>query len=71
MSEYFRKYIKKEAFPVQPSNIRFRTGFRNTVYEALRRRTWRETDSENEWDIIWADKEWIHDVMDHIHLTST
>jgi len=31
MSEYFRKYIRKELYPVHPSTIKFKTNFKNTV----------------------------------------
>ena len=68
MSEYFRKYIKRENYPINPGSIRFRTSFKNTVLEALRRRTFKETDAELDWDIIWGDKDWAHEIMDHGHL---
>ena len=68
MTEAFRRYIKKELFPVHPSQIRFKTNFRNTVYEAMKNRGWKETEAETEWEIHWADKEWIHEHMDHVHL---
>jgi tubulin polyglutamylase TTLL9 len=68
MSEYFRKYIKKENYPVHPSNIRFKTNFKNCIYEALKRRTWKESEGDMEWDIMWSEKEWIHEVFDHVHL---
>jgi tubulin polyglutamylase TTLL9 len=41
MSDLFRKYVKKEHYPVHPSNIRFKTSFRNCIYEA---RGWREVE---------------------------
>jgi len=34
----------------------------------LKARGFRETDSELDWDFFWADKEWIHEFMDHVHL---
>lgn len=37
--------------------------------EALRRRTWKEVDQETDWDIYWAEKEWIHEVFDNAHLS--
>ncbi|CAD8194182.1 unnamed protein product [Paramecium pentaurelia] len=67
MSEYFRKYIKKENYPNHFSNIKYKTSFRNCILEAFKRRNWKETDGDD-WDIMWAEKEWIHEVMDHIHL---
>ncbi|CAD8192456.1 unnamed protein product [Paramecium octaurelia] len=69
MSEYFRKYIKKENYPNHFSNIKYKTSFRNCILEAFKRRNWKETDGDD-WDIMWAEKEWIHEVMDHIHLQS-
>ncbi len=45
MSEYFRKYIKKDQYPCHPSGIKFKTNFKNTVLEACKRRQWKETDS--------------------------
>ena len=45
MSEYFRSAIKKEHYPVHPSTIKFKTHFRNTIYEALKKRTWKEVES--------------------------
>ena len=68
MSELFRKYIKKENYPVHPSNIRFKTNFKNCIYEALKRRGWKESEGDMEWDIMWSEKEWIHEVFDHVHL---
>ena len=68
MSEYFRSFIKKEHYPNPPNTIRFKTNFGNKVYDVMKKREWKETDNDLEWDIIWADKDWIHDVMDYIHL---
>jgi hypothetical protein len=48
--------------------IRFRTTLHNTVYNVFKSRGWKETDSELDWDIFWADKEWIREVYDHVHL---
>ncbi|CAD8139408.1 unnamed protein product [Paramecium octaurelia] len=67
MSEYFRKYIKKEHYPSHYSNLKFKTSFRNCILEALKRRQWKEVEGDD-WDIMWAEKEWIHEVMDHTHL---
>ncbi|EGR26940.1 tubulin tyrosine ligase, putative [Ichthyophthirius multifiliis] len=67
MSEYFRKYIKKENYPIHPNQIKFKTTFKNCILEALKKRQWRESDG-NEWDIIWAEKEWIIDQMDYTQI---
>jgi tubulin polyglutamylase TTLL9 len=47
--------------------VRFRTTFRNTIYDVLRARGWRETDSDTEWDVAWVDVGWIRDNMDAMH----
>ncbi len=56
---------------LKSANIKFKTLFKNCVYEALKRRTWKELEldkMENDWDIYWAEKEWIHEVFDNTHL---
>ncbi|KAL4462148.1 hypothetical protein ABPG72_010464 [Tetrahymena utriculariae] len=69
MSEYFRKYIKKEHYPVHPSSIKFKTSFKNCILESMKRRQWKEAEFDD-WDLNWAEKEWILDVMDHAHVSS-
>lgn len=68
MSSLLRKYVgsKRETPPWK--DIKFKCSFHNTVYDVLKARGFRETDAELDWDIFWCDKEWIHDVFDHIHL---
>jgi tubulin polyglutamylase TTLL9 len=51
------------------SNIKYKTTFKNTVLDSLKKRQWKECDEENNWDIYWAEKEWIQDIMDNIHLS--
>lgn len=36
--------------------IRFKTTFTNTIYEAMKRRGWKETNSDSDWDFIWAER---------------
>mmetsp|Transcript_35286 Transcript_35286/g.45277 ORF Transcript_35286/g.45277 Transcript_35286/m.45277 type:complete len:401 (+) Transcript_35286:88-1290(+) len=50
--------------------VRFRCNFRNTVYDVLKSRGWKETNSETNWDIHWADRDWVYDVFDSMHLES-
>ena len=50
--------------------ITFRTSFRNVVYEVLRGRGWKETEGMD-WDFHWAEKEWVTEFMDGIHLNPT
>jgi hypothetical protein len=48
--------------------IRFKCGLKNTVWECLRDRGWKETDSDTDWDFFWADVHWIHETFDHVYL---
>lgn len=68
MSEHFKKYLRKDQYQVTPSQIRFKTSFKNCILEALKRRGWRESEGDQDWDIVWAEKEWINDVLDQMHL---
>ena len=34
----------------------------------MRKRGWKECEEENNWDILWVDKEWIYEIMDQMHL---
>lgn len=34
----------------------------------MKKRQWKEQDED--FDIIWTEKEWISDILDHCHLTS-
>lgn len=51
-------------------HIRFKTSFRNTIYEVMKRRGWKQTDSEMDWDFHWAEREWMFEVFDYAHLES-
>eukprot|EP00842_Homolaphlyctis_polyrhiza_P003895 jgi/Hompol1/4506/HPOL_003660-RA len=48
--------------------IRFKTGLRNTVWDCMRDRGWKETDSDLDWDFFWADVHWVHETFDHVYL---
>ena len=56
---------------IRPTNkpLTFRTTFRNAVYEALKRRGWRETEGDD-WDLHWTEREWMSEVFDQVHLSS-
>ena len=56
MSEYFRKYVMKEHFPVQPTQIKFKTTFRNCVLDALRKKGYKEVEGDD-WDILWVERD--------------
>jgi len=68
MSEYFRKYIRREHYPIHPTMITYKTNFINCVLEAFKRRHWKETHTELEWDIYWAERDWIHNKLQTVHL---
>ncbi|TPX66709.1 hypothetical protein SpCBS45565_g04318 [Spizellomyces sp. 'palustris'] len=54
--------------PPAAQPIRFRTGSRNTVYDVMRDRGWKETDGDMDWDFFWADVHWVHETFDHVYL---
>lgn len=60
----------KEFKEPQKRVIRFKTGFHNVIYDVLKARGWKETESEMDWDIHWCDREWMFEVFDHAHLES-
>jgi len=68
MSDLLRKYVGSKRETPPWSNVRFRCSFHNTVFDVLKARGFKETDAELDWDLFWCDKEWIHEVFDHIHL---
>lgn len=56
MSEYFRASFKKEYYGVNPSQIKFKSSLKNTIYEALKRRGWKETENDSDFDFYWSEK---------------
>ena len=48
--------------------IRFRTTFRNCIYDLFRSRGYIETESDTEWDLAWVDKDWIRENFDNQYL---
>jgi hypothetical protein len=53
-----------------PGSLRFKTNFRNTIYDTLLRRGWKET-SDSDWDFYWADREYIYELLDTVHLEAS
>jgi tubulin polyglutamylase TTLL9 len=47
---------------------RFRTTLYNTIYDVMLARGWKETEDDLDWDFHWADKQWMCEVFDHVHL---
>mmetsp|Transcript_86587 Transcript_86587/g.273285 ORF Transcript_86587/g.273285 Transcript_86587/m.273285 type:complete len:499 (-) Transcript_86587:26-1522(-) len=68
MSEFLRKYVGSRREVPPWKEVKFRCSFHNTIYDVLKARGFKETESELDWDLFWCDKEWIHDVFDHVHL---
>ena len=52
------------------NTVRFRTSFSNTIYDVMCSRGWKETDSETDWDLHWAERDWVYEVFDTMHLES-
>ena len=48
--------------------IKYYTTFSNTIYDVLSSRSWKEVRSESDWDIVWADREWVYQCFDKVHL---
>jgi len=64
-----QKWSSNRSAQPAASTVLFRTSLHNTVYDVFRSRpNWKETDSDTDWDINWADVGWIRDYFDHIHL---
>jgi len=48
--------------------IRFRTTFRNTIYDVMRSRGWVEVDDDADFDFMWAEREGVYADLDSLHL---
>lgn len=48
--------------------IRYYTTFTNTIADVLASRGWKEVAEDEEWDFVWADREWIYSAFDKMHL---
>ena len=47
--------------PRRKRTVRFRTSFSNTIYDVMCSRGWKETDSETDWDLHWAERDWVYE----------
>ena len=72
MSEYFRKFIKKQHFPLcqylfmpYSNEIKFKTNFTNCIQQALAARHYRQTE-DDDWNIYWCEKQFIPETLDKI-----
>jgi len=59
---------KAAKMPRRRPTIKFRTSFANTIYDVMTARGWKETDSDTDWDFHWAEREWVYEVFDTMHL---
>eukprot|EP01041_Mallomonas_annulata_P008581 gene8581-17702_t len=50
------------------SGIKYFCTFTNTIYDVLAARGWRHVESETEWDFVWADRDWVYNAFDKMHL---
>lgn len=81
MSEHFRRLVRRD--PPPAALIKFRcaklhratvagtdasSSEYNTIYDVLKSRGWKEGEGDNEWNIFWADKDWIHGSYEKVHL---
>ncbi|GAB66926.1 tubulin tyrosine ligase-like protein 1, partial [Plasmodium cynomolgi strain B] len=48
--------------------IKFRTDFRNTIYDLFLHRKWELTTHETDWNMCWSEKDWINEVYDTLSL---
>ena len=47
--------------------VYFKTTFRNVIYDAMRKRGWKETEDEKNWDFSWVEKDWMAEVCGSRH----
>jgi tubulin polyglutamylase TTLL9 len=62
--------INNNSASVEPSVLRFKTGFRNTIYDVMLGRGWKLTESDMDWDFHWAERDWMFESFDQAHLES-
>lgn len=50
--------------------IKYYCSFTNTIADVLANRGWKEVGEDEDWDFVWADREWIYAAFDKLHLES-
>ncbi len=51
------------------ADIKYRCTFNNTIKDVLASRGWREVEDDREdWDFVWADRDWVYQAFDKMHL---
>ncbi|KAJ3326084.1 putative tubulin polyglutamylase ttll9 [Blyttiomyces sp. JEL0837] len=68
LSSLSTTYQVRTRAPSSGGIIKFKTSLRNTVFDVMKDRGWKETDGDNDWDFFWADVHWVHETFDHIYL---
>ena len=48
--------------------IRYFSTFRNTIDDVLASRGWQQVEEGEDFDIVWADREWVYSAFDRMHL---
>ena len=48
--------------------VRYFTTFTNTIADVLASRGWKEVGEHEDWDFVWADREWTYAAFDKLHL---
>ena len=49
--------------------IKYFCTFSNTIADVLASRGWREAEDDREdWDFVWADRDWVYSAFDKLHL---
>lgn len=52
----------------ETSSIKYYCSFTNTIADVLGSRGWKEVGEDEDWDFVWADREWIYVAFDKMHL---
>jgi len=60
--------LKKRRCPCPHRPIRYKTNFRNIILKVFKDLEWKACEDDMDWDIIWADREWMRDCFDVVHL---
>jgi len=48
--------------------VRYFTTFQNTIFDVLASRGWQQVEEGDEFDFVWADREWVYSAFDRIRL---
>jgi len=60
--------LKKRRVPCPHKPIRYKTNFRNIIQRVFKDLDYKASEDEMDWDIIWADREWMRECFDIVHL---